>query len=128
MCERRRIHAGLRCTWRKRTGSGGASSVAHRCVFVATETGRATARCDRLGRPVGLSERATLDCAWRRSDLDASHTVGGVSRVGWRDGNREPRLLDLAATRAKLRRHGLRLSLRYAFGGEAGIPGHTEEA
>ena len=60
-----------------------------------------------------MSERATLDCAWRYSALDASHTARGESRVGWRDGNREPRLLDLATTRAKLRRHGLRLSLRY---------------
>ena len=69
-----------------------------------------------------MSERARLDCAWRYRDLDASRTARGEGRVGWCDGNREPRLLDLAATRAKLRRHRLRLSLRYASEGRPGFP------
>ena len=45
----------------------------------------------------------------------AVRTGRGGGRVVWRDGSREPLSLDLAATRAKLASHGLRLSLRYAF-------------
>ena len=45
----------------------------------------------------------------------ASRTGRGAGRVVWRDGSREPLPLDLAATRARLASHGLRLSLRYAF-------------
>ena len=67
------------------------------------------------GVATALSERTKLDLAWRYTDLDAVHTGQGEGRVAWRDGSREPRLLDLAATRARLRSHGLRLSLRYAF-------------
>ncbi len=67
------------------------------------------------GVATALTERATLDLAWRYTDLGAVRTGRGEGRVVWRDGSREPRLLDLAATRAKLRSHGLRLSLRYAF-------------
>ena len=68
-----------------------------------------------VGAATALNERTTLDLAWRYTDLDAVHTGRGEGRVVWRDGSREPRLLDLAATRARLRSHGLRLSLRYAF-------------
>ena len=67
------------------------------------------------GIATALSERTTLDLAWRYTDLDAVHTGRGEGRVVWRDGSREPLVLDLAATRARLRSHGLRLSLRYAF-------------
>ena len=67
------------------------------------------------GLATALSERATVELAWRYSDLGAVHTGRGEGRVVWRDGSREPLVLDLAATRAKLRSHGLRLSVRYAF-------------
>ena len=62
-----------------------------------------------------LNARATLELAWRYSDLGEVRTGRGAGRVVWRDGSREPLPLDLAATSATLRSHGLRLSLRYAF-------------
>ncbi len=62
-----------------------------------------------------LSKRTTLDLAWRYTDLGEVHTGRSEGRVVWRDGSREPLPLDLPATRAKLRSHGFRLSLRYAF-------------
>ncbi len=62
-----------------------------------------------------LNARATLELAWRYSDLGEVRTGRGVGRVVWRDGSREPLPLDLAATRATLSSHGLRLSVRYAF-------------
>lgn len=67
------------------------------------------------GVAVALSERTTLDFAWRYADLGAVHTGRGEGRVVWRDGSREPLVLDLAPTRAALASHGLRLSLRYGF-------------
>lgn len=67
------------------------------------------------GVATALNERMTLDLAWRYTDLGTVHTGRGAGRVVWRDGSREPLPLDLAATRAKLRSHGLRLSLRHAF-------------
>ena len=67
------------------------------------------------GVATALNERTTLDLAWRYTDLGAVHTGRDEGRVVWRDGSREPLPLDLAATRAKLRSHGLRLSLRYAL-------------
>ena len=60
-------------------------------------------------------ERTTLDLAWRYTDYGVIETGEGMGRVEWRDGSREPLALDLAPTRAKLKNHGLRLSLRYAF-------------
>ena len=63
--------------------------------------------------PVG--ERAILDLAWRYTDLGKIRTDRGPGRVVWRDGSREPRPLDLAPTDARLRSHGVRLSLRYTF-------------
>ena len=67
------------------------------------------------GVAVALNERMTLDLAWRYTDIGEVHTGQGAGRVVWRDGSRGPLPLDLAATRAKLASHGLRLSLRYAF-------------
>lgn len=67
------------------------------------------------GVATALNERTTLDLAWRYTDLGAVHTGRDEGRVVWRDGSREPLPLDLDATRAKLRSHGLRLSLRYAL-------------
>ena len=46
---------------------------------------------------------------------DRSGHVGRSGRVVWRDGSREPLPLELAPTRARLKGHGVRLSLRYAF-------------
>lgn len=67
------------------------------------------------GVATALNERTTLELAWRYTDLGVVHTGRSEGRVVWRDGSREPLPLDLAATRAKLRSHGLRLSLRYAL-------------
>ena len=67
------------------------------------------------GVAVTLDERMTLDLAWRYTDLGEVRTGRGAGRVVWRDGSREPLPLDLAATRARLASHGLRVSLRYAF-------------
>ena len=67
------------------------------------------------GVATALNERTTLDLAWRYTDLGTVHTGRGEGKVVWRDGSRGPLPLDLAATRAKLRSHGLRLSLRYAL-------------
>ena len=67
------------------------------------------------GLATRLSERVTLDLAWRYTDLGEVHTGRGAGQVVWRDGSREPLPLNLDTTRAKLRTHGLRLSLRYAF-------------
>lgn len=66
-----------------------------------------------VGMPLG--ESTTLDFLWRYSDLGDVRTGRGQGRVIWRDGSREPLLLDLAETQAVLRSHGLRLALRYAF-------------
>ena len=67
------------------------------------------------GVAAALSERVTLDLAWRYTDLGAVHTGRGAGRVIWRDGSREPLPLDLAPTRARLAGHGFRMSLRYSF-------------
>ena len=67
------------------------------------------------GVSVGLGERVTLDLAWRYSDLGEIRTSRGPGRVVWRDGSRAPLPLDLAPTTARLRGHGVRLSLRHAF-------------
>ena len=62
-----------------------------------------------------LNARTTLELAWRYSDLGFLQTGQGQGRVIWREGSREPLLLDLAVTRANLKGHGLRLSLRLAL-------------
>ena len=67
------------------------------------------------GIAVPVAEGAVLDLAWRYEDLGSIETGRGEGRVVWRDGSREPLLLDLAPTRASLRSHGLRVSLRYPF-------------
>ena len=64
---------------------------------------------------VALSERMTLDLAWRYTDFGAVRTGRGRGFVVWRDGSREPLELDLAETRADLSSHGILASLRYAF-------------
>ncbi len=67
------------------------------------------------GLAVPLGGGTALDLAWRYTDLGTVRTVRGAGRVVWRDGSREPLALDLAATRARLAGHGLRVSLRHAF-------------
>ena len=67
------------------------------------------------GVATSLGDNTTLELAWRYTDLGAVETGRGRGRVVWRDGSREPLPLDLAPTRAQLRSHGLRLSLRYGF-------------
>ena len=67
------------------------------------------------GVAVALDERVSLDLAWCYSDLGEVRTPRGPGRVVWRDGSREPLPLDLAPTKARLKGHGIRLSLRYAF-------------
>ena len=67
-----------------------------------------------LGMSLG-GERTVLDLAWRYTDYGVIETGEGMGRVEWRDGSSEPLAPELAQTRAKLRNHGLRLSLRYAF-------------
>ena len=62
-----------------------------------------------------LRGRTTVDVAWRYTDHGAIETPSGEGRVVWRDGNREPRRLDLGGTRGHVRSHGLNISLRYTF-------------
>ena len=51
----------------------------------------------------------------RLEDAGFLETGRGEGRVIWRDGSREPLVLDLAPTRARLQGHGIRVSLRYAY-------------
>ena len=67
------------------------------------------------GLVMAVGERAILDLAWRYTDLGKVLTDRGPGKVVWRDGSRESRPLDLAPTEARLRGHGVRLSLRYGF-------------
>ena len=65
-----------------------------------------------VGIAVALDDRVSLDLAWRYSDLGEIRTPRGPGRVVWRDGSRDPLPLDLAPTKARLKAHGARLSLR----------------
>ena len=67
------------------------------------------------GVATALGESTTLEVAWRYSDLGTAETGTGGGRVVWRDGSREPILLDQGASEAPLRSHGIRLSLRQVF-------------
>ncbi len=67
------------------------------------------------GFAMALNERVSLDLAWRYTDLGEIRTRRGAGRVVWRDGSREPLPLDIAPTKARLKSHGVRLSLRYTF-------------
>ncbi len=67
------------------------------------------------GVAMAVGERAILDLAWRYTDLGKVRTDRGPGKVVWRDRSREPLPLDLAPTKARLKGHGIRLSLRYAF-------------
>ena len=67
------------------------------------------------GVKTALNERVTLEFAWRYSDLGEIRTGQGMGSVTWRDGSRDPVILNLARTRARLAGHGIRMSLRYTF-------------
>lgn len=106
---------------------GAGVGVAHNRIGKTTMTFPATATTVPGGNRTGLAwmatagvaaelnPRVTLDLAWRHSDLGEIRTRRGPGRVVWRDGRREPLPLDLAPTKARLKGHGVRLSLRYAF-------------
>ena len=68
-----------------------------------------------VGIAMALDERVSLDLAWRYTDLGGVRTPRGPGWVVRRDGSRQPLLLDLAPTKADLKGHGIRLSLRYAL-------------
>ena len=68
-----------------------------------------------VGVATTLGKSTTLEVAWRYNDLGTVETGTGGGQVVWRDGSREPIPLDLAPTEARLRSHGLRLSVRYLF-------------
>ena len=68
-----------------------------------------------VGVATAIGESTTLEVAWRYSDLGTVETGTGGGQVVWRDGSGEPIPLDLAPTEARLRSHGLRLSVRYLF-------------
>ena len=67
------------------------------------------------GMAIALGDAASLDVAWRYTEAGFLETGRGEGRVIWRDGSREPLVLDLAPTRARLQGHGIRVSLRYAY-------------
>ena len=67
------------------------------------------------GLAMSAGERTTLEIAWRYTDHGTVETGRGAGRVVWRDGSRDPLPLDLDETRADLTRHGLNVSVRYAF-------------
>ncbi len=62
-----------------------------------------------------LSDKITLDLAWRYVDWGIAETGRATGEVVWKDGRREPLEIDLAGTRAMLKGQGFRASLRYAF-------------
>ncbi len=62
-----------------------------------------------------LQASTTLELAWRYTDFGKVRTGRGEGRVIWRDGSRQPLLLDLGETEAQLENHGLELSVRYTL-------------
>ena len=67
------------------------------------------------GVATSLSDKITLDLAWRYVDWGIVETGRATGQVVWKDGRREPLEIDLAETRAMLKGQGFRASLRYAF-------------
>ncbi|MDE2848961.1 MAG: hypothetical protein OXO51_19855 [Gemmatimonadota bacterium] len=67
------------------------------------------------GVATSLSDKITLDLAWRYMDWGIVETGKATGQVVWKDGSREPLELDLADTWAMYRGQGFRASLRYAF-------------
>ena len=67
------------------------------------------------GVATSLSDRISLDLAWRYVNWGIVETGRATGQVIWKDGSREPLELDLAETWAMLRGQGFRASLRYGF-------------
>ena len=67
------------------------------------------------GLSAAAGERVKIDLAWRYTDLGEVRTGRGAGQVLWHDASRPSIPLDLAETRARLKGHGFRLSLRYGF-------------
>ncbi len=67
------------------------------------------------GVATSLSDKITLDLAWRYVDWGIAETGRATGEVVWKDGRREPLKIDLVETRAMLNGQGFRASLRYAF-------------
>ena len=67
------------------------------------------------GLATSLSDKITLDLAWRYVDWGIVETGRATGQVVWKDGSREPLELDLAETWAMRKGQGFRASLRYAF-------------
>lgn len=67
------------------------------------------------GLATSLSDKITLDLAWRYADWGIVETGRATGQVVWKDGSREPLELDLAETWAMLKGQGFSASLRYAF-------------
>ncbi len=68
-----------------------------------------------VGVSAAVSERITVEFAWRYTDFGEVRTGRGAGQVLWRDAGKPPIPLDLEETRARLSDHGIRLSLRYGF-------------
>ncbi len=67
------------------------------------------------GVAMAVGERTILDLAWRFADLGKVRKDRGPGRMVRRDGTQARRPLDLGTTWARLKGHGVRLSLRYGF-------------
>jgi len=67
------------------------------------------------GVATSLSDKFTLDLAWRYVDWGIVETGRASGQVIWKDGSREPLELDLAETWAMHRGQGFRVSMRYGF-------------
>ena len=63
-------------------------------------------------RPLG--ERIALDLAWQYTEQGHAETGEGGGSIRWRDGSRTI-LLELAPTRARVRHHGLLMSVRRSW-------------
>ena len=69
-----------------------------------------------LGLSFDLNQQRTkFDLTWRFMDLGEIRTARDVGQVAWKSGSREPLLLDLDLTRARLKSQGLKLSIRYTL-------------
>lgn len=67
------------------------------------------------GVATSLSDKITLDLAWRYADWGIVETGRATGQVVWKDGSREPLELDLAETWAMHRAQGFKVSMRYGF-------------
>ena len=68
-----------------------------------------------VGVAASLSDKITLDLAWRYLHWGIVETGKATGQVVWKDGSRSPLELDLAETWAMLKGQGFTASLRYGF-------------